>query len=161
MQPRGLPDNQLSDAEMGQDLWYAAGLRFACMQCGVCCSGAPGYVWVTQDEIARIAAFLGREGKGLTRRHLRQVGIRYSLTEDEKAGKCCFLEMRNGKPCCSIYPVRPVQCRTWPFWDTNLCSIDGWNRAALQCPGINRGRHHDREHIERRRQARRIEDLLP
>ena len=144
-----------------EDAWYVAGLRFACTHCGGCCSGAPGYVWVTQDEIDRIAAFLGREGQGLSRRHVRQVGIRYSLTEDKKAGACCFLETRDGKHTCRIYPVRPVQCRTWPFWETNLCSPDGWNLAALQCPGINRGRHHDFGRIERRRQARRLEDLLP
>ena len=32
--------------------WYAAGLRFFCTQCGDCCSGAPGFVWVNEEEIA-------------------------------------------------------------------------------------------------------------
>ena len=51
----------------GDDAWYRGGLRFSCTQCGKCCSGAPGYVWVTKDEIEQIAAFLGRPGRGLTK----------------------------------------------------------------------------------------------
>ena len=30
--------------------WYADGLPFTCTQCGDCCTGDPGYVWVT-DEV--------------------------------------------------------------------------------------------------------------
>jgi Fe-S-cluster containining protein len=33
-------------------------LNFTCTQCGNCCSGEPGYVWVTKEEIRRIAEFL-------------------------------------------------------------------------------------------------------
>ena len=40
--------------------WYASGLRFTCEAgCGLCCTGAPGFVWVTAEEIADIAARLG------------------------------------------------------------------------------------------------------
>ena len=39
--------------------WYRDGLRFECTQCGKCCTGAPGYVWLTIPEIYRIAEFLG------------------------------------------------------------------------------------------------------
>ena len=41
---------------------------------------------------------------------------------------------------CSIYLVRPLQCRTWPFWSSNLTSAEAWNRAAKTCPGMNRGK---------------------
>lgn len=139
--------------------WYRGGLRFSCTQCGRCCSGAPGYVWVTKDEIERIAAFLGRPGRGLTSKHLRRVGIRYSLTEYASTGACCFLETRDGKATCAIYPVRPVQCRTWPFWDINLSSSDAWVAASVGCPGMNRGKYYDFQQIEKRLHARRVEDL--
>jgi hypothetical protein len=52
---------------------------------------------------------------------------------------------------CSIYPVRPVQCRTWPFWNINLKSPDNWNTEAMTCPGMNCGELHDFESIEDRR----------
>src|SRR5688572_15148747 len=38
--------------------WYADGLDFTCTQCGNCCGGAPGYVWLERDDIVRIAEFL-------------------------------------------------------------------------------------------------------
>ena len=36
--------------------WYKDGLRFKCTGCGDCCTGAPGYVWVNNEEIAKMAA---------------------------------------------------------------------------------------------------------
>jgi uncharacterized protein len=41
------------------DPWYRDGLAFACTGCGDCCTGAPGYVWVTRAEIEAMAAALG------------------------------------------------------------------------------------------------------
>ncbi|HUU82421.1 MAG TPA: YkgJ family cysteine cluster protein [Phycisphaerae bacterium] len=127
--------------------WYAAGLHFECSQCGNCCSGPPGYVWVTKGQIKAIAEFLGREDGTLDKSQLRRVGLRYSLTE-RPGGDCIFLKREGDKAGCSIYPVRPTQCRTWPFWSENLRSSDGWNRAALLCPGMNVGRHYSFVAIE-------------
>ncbi|MCG8409404.1 MAG: YkgJ family cysteine cluster protein [Phycisphaerales bacterium] len=142
--------------------WYKEGLRFKCTQCGNCCTGSPGYVYVTKKEVDQIAAFIGREGKGLTRKHLRKVGRRYSLTEDKTNGDCCFLKQtENGKRVCGIYPVRPLQCRTWPFWQVNLESPDAWSFASQDCPGINKGKRHDFVQIEIRRTAKSWEDLSP
>ncbi len=145
--------------ERSENVWYRDGLPFRCTQCGNCCTGAPGYVWVTLREVEKIAEFLGRPGRGLTRKHLRRVGRRYSLTEDAKSGDCCFLETRNGARVCSIYPVRPLQCRTWPFWKSNLRSPETWAAAAENCPGMNYGKHHDLVQIRIRRDAKRWEDL--
>ena len=83
----------------------------------------------------------------LGRGHLRRVGLRYSLTE-KPGGDCIFLDRSDGKTKCSIYPVRPMQCRTWPFWDQNLHSIDAWNDAHRKCPGMNRGQRYDLVQIE-------------
>lgn len=142
-----------------ENVWYRDGLPFRCTQCGNCCTGAPGYVWVTVKEIEKIAEFLGRPGKGLTKKHVRGIGRRYSLTEDAKTGDCCFLETRDGVRGCSIYPVRPLQCRTWPFWKSNLRSPETWADAAENCPGMSYGKHHDLVQIKIRRDAKRWEDL--
>lgn len=140
--------------------WYKDGLRFTRTQCGNCCTGAEGYVWVNQSEMRAIAAFLGRRDGRLTREHVRKVGIRFSLTEDPETGDCCFLKTTpQGRRICGIYPLRPLQCRTWPFWETNLASIDTWNAAAGECPGMNHGRRHDLVQIEIHRTAKRTEDL--
>ncbi len=131
----------------GAKSWYRDGLRFSCTQCGNCCSGDPGYVWATKEEIARIAAFLGRTDGRLGKEHLRRVGFRYSLTE-KPDGDCIFLARENGKSKCLIYPVRPLQCRTWPFWDENLRSPEAWNKAHQKCPGMNTGKHYTYVQIE-------------
>jgi len=127
--------------------WYEQGLKFTCTQCGNCCSGDPGYVWATKEEIARISEFLGRTDQWLDKKHLRRVGFRYSLTE-RPDGDCIFLTRDKGKVGCSIYPVRPLQCRTWPFWTTNVASADAWARTSQNCPGMNNGKHHDFIQIE-------------
>jgi Fe-S-cluster containining protein len=100
----------------------------------------------------RAAAWLGKE-------YLRRVGRRYSLTEDKNSGDCCFLRHREGKRVCGIYPVRPLQCRTWPFWERNLESPQAWAEAARECPGINRGSRYDFVQIEVRRTAGSSEEL--
>jgi Fe-S-cluster containining protein len=136
-----------------QEKWYAAGLRFKCQQCGNCCSGAPGYVWVDRRTIERIAAFLGREEQWLGKKYLRRVGFRYSLTEKPN-GDCVFLVHQDGRTTCSIHPVRPAQCRAWPFWADNLRSRSKWEAAARDCPGMNQGRLHSLAVIEELRRGK-------
>ena len=121
--------------------WYAAGLAFECQQSGNCCSGAPGYVWVTKAEIRSIARHLGCEDGWLAKTHLRRVGFRYSLTE-RRNGDCIFLKREGGCTRCTINAVKPRQCRTWPFWKDNLKSPETWNEAARKCPGINQGQRY-------------------
>jgi len=104
-------------------------------------------VWATKEEIRRISEFLGRTDGWLDRKHLRRVGFRYSLTE-QPDGDCIFLSREGGKTGCSIYSVRPLQCRTWPFWTTNLTSANVWDDAGRSCPGMNNGRHYDFVQIE-------------
>jgi len=57
------------------------------------------------------------------------------------------------KRVCGIYAVRPLQCRTWPFWDGNLASKDNWDASARRCPGMNRGKPFTQEQIETLRDA--------
>ena len=128
--------------------WYAEGLKFTCTQCGNCCTGAPGYVWVKREEIKRIARFLGRDDDWLPKNMLRRFALRYSLTE-KAHGDCIFLERtKDGRRTCSIYPVRPLQCRTWPFWSDNLRSPSAWADAGSNCPGMNNGKHYNFVRIE-------------
>ncbi len=127
--------------------WYQAGLRFECSQCGNCCGGAPGYVWVTRDDVKKISEFLGKKDGQLDKSQIRRVGLRHSLTE-KPGGDCIFLKRENGKSMCGIYPVRPIQCRTWPFWGGNLKSPDSWNEASIGCPGMGEGKLHNFVHIE-------------
>ncbi len=135
---------------MGKDKWYASGLKFECTQCGNCCSGPPGYVWATKAEIRAIADSLGQSDGWLGKEHLRRVGLRYSLTE-KPGGDCIFLRREGGKATCAIYQVRPLQCRTWPFWSAVVRNPSTWAETAETCPGMNNGTHYDFVQIEQTR----------
>jgi len=154
--------------------WYADGLKFTCSQCGNCCTGAPGFVWISKEEIRRLAEFLRLSPVDVVDRYCRKVNGRFSLNETRTAGgnyDCVFLteqkvtQTRKGadgtpetvvftRRGCSVYPVRPLQCRTWPFWPENLASPEAWARSAQRCHGMNHGRRtFTREQMEALRDA--------
>ena len=113
--------------------WYRDGLAFTCTRCGDCCTGAPGYVWVTIDEMRQIAEFRGETVESFSERFVRLVDDRFSLIE-KPGGDCIFWDKQAG---CTVYDARPDQCRTWPFWPENLANAPGLGRR-LQ--GLSRGR---------------------
>jgi Fe-S-cluster containining protein len=127
-----------------EEPWYRDGLAFECTRCGACCTGAPGYVWVNAEEIARLAEFRGQSVDQFTRAFVRRVGDDYSLIE-KPGGDCIFWDTRSG---CTVYPARPVQCRTWPFWPENIATRDEWERVEGACPGSGRGRVFSVEEIK-------------
>lgn len=113
--------------------WYADGLHFKCTECGQCCTGAPGYIWVNDQEIKNIAEHLNLSTEEFAKRYLRQVKGRLSLLEHPANYDCVFLKGNK----CQIYSVRPTQCRTFPWWPRNLKSEKAWKEAAQSCEGIN------------------------
>ncbi len=121
---------------MEQEPWFKDGLRFQCSQCGDCCTGAPGYVWVNQEEIAALANQIGVALDEFERKYVRRVGIRKSLVEFPN-GDCVFFDGEKRK--CTVYEARPRQCRTWPFWHSNLKSPEDWQQTCEVCPGSGQG----------------------
>ncbi|UCF00042.1 MAG: YkgJ family cysteine cluster protein [Planctomycetota bacterium] len=129
--------------------WYTKGLHFECMGCGRCCSGpGEGYIWVTRPEIQIIADFLKITPGQLRQKYLRRVGFRATIIEQPYTRDCIFLQEAGGQRRCTIYAVRPSQCRLWPFWPDNLANSNGWNKAAQRCPGINRGKFYSFDEIQ-------------
>jgi uncharacterized protein len=136
---------------MTQQPWYHAGLKFECTQCGDCCTGAPGYVWVNNEEIAAIAALvMPDEPEKFEELYVRKVGVRKSLKEFPN-GDCVFFDTEKRK--CTVYDARPRQCKTWPFWDSNLRSPATWQQTCEVCPGSGKGKLHQLGQIEEQRKA--------
>ena len=71
--------------------WFADGLRFTCTQCGKCCTGEPGFVWVTDDEVAAIAKFRGEPLREFVPLYTREVRGRRTLREKAN-GDCVFYD---------------------------------------------------------------------
>lgn len=132
---------------MNESPWYKEGLRFTCTQCGNCCSGSPGYVWLTDDEIHQIAEYKGISSGEMLINHIRFVAGRVSLREFPN-GDCTFLDPQTRK--CTVYPVRPAQCQTWPFWNSNLATPAAWKETQASCPGAGCGQLYSLEQIQSR-----------
>ncbi len=126
--------------------WFEKGLKFECTKCGKCCRGEPGFVWVNGAEIVSIAGFLGVGLETLESSCIRRAGERMTLREKPN-GDCVFWENGIG---CRIYPVRPTQCRTWPFWKQNITTPQAWRRVSERCQGIGRGKTYRAEEIRKR-----------
>lgn len=132
---------------MAEPVWYQDGLRFTCTQCGNCCTGAPGFTWVSEDEIDRLSLRLGLDRAAFERRYIREVwrdGVRRPTLVEQRGGDCVFWVKGEG---CSVYADRPRQCRTWPFWRSLVASPTDWSESARECPGMNRGYLHLAEDI--------------
>jgi Fe-S-cluster containining protein len=130
---------------MSEKPWYKDGLRFTCSECGDCCTGAPGYVWVNKAEIEAMASRLNMPVEQFERKYVRLVGIRKSLIEYSN-GDCVFFD--NQTRHCQVYQDRPRQCKTWPFWDSNLRSPEAWAETCQVCPGSGKGKLHTVQEIQ-------------
>lgn len=133
--------------------WYHEGLRFTCTQCGDCCTGAPGFVWVNASEIAALAKRLGMDETTFEKQYVKKVGIRKSLKEYAN-GDCVLFD--GEKRCCTVYEERPRQCRTWPFWDSNVATPEAWQATCEACPGSGQGKLHQLGVIEEQRQIMKL-----
>jgi len=129
---------------MTTEPWFKDGLRFECTQCGDCCTGAPGFVWVNRDEIKALADELGLPVAEFEKQYVRTVGIRKSLIEYAN-GDCVFFDGRARK--CTVYNARPRQCRTWPFWQSNVASPEAWKQTCQACPGSGKGQLHSIDQV--------------
>ncbi|MEE8557964.1 MAG: YkgJ family cysteine cluster protein [Myxococcota bacterium] len=122
-------------------------LRFECTSCGKCCRarGEYAYVYLNRDEEGALADFLGMTVATFRRRctWVDEDGFRQLTFSGDR---CVFLDDVTQQ--CTVYPARPTQCRTFPFWGE---MVDGnrWTHEARRlCEGVGRGRLYSIEEAE-------------
>ena len=121
--------------------FFDQGLCFQCQLCGACCIGEPGFIFVDKNEVVQIAEYLSQQTSCFIDDCFYPFRTGYSIREHAD-GRCLFYEDR-----CTIYPVRPTQCKTFPFWFENLRSPKKWRRVTRECPGIDKGPLYSKEQI--------------
>ncbi|MGE4158550.1 MAG: YkgJ family cysteine cluster protein [Planctomycetota bacterium] len=136
---------------MKKEPWYKEGLHFSCHQCGVCCTGDPGYIWVNEDEIEELARALKMDVPSFGRKYLRKINNRYYSLLENGQGDCVLWNKDKG---CTAYAARPQQCRTYPFWPEVVKTRKTWEEEARLCRGIaeglrGRGKKHDVDFISK------------
>jgi len=107
----------------------------ACATCeGRCCTGESGYIYVTKNEIEKIAALLGMEVNDFRVKYLFQKGYKFSIKENKfnDSYECVFYDRESNG--CKIYMTRPNQCKTFPFWNYFKTRVD---ELKKECPGIS------------------------
>jgi len=112
----------------------AQALRFQCQPgCTECCTQR-GFVYLTEADLARMAAFLKITPGAFERQYVYRTSRLLRLRVPREA-QCHFL--REGG--CSIHPAKPTQCRIFPFWPELVESRREWKKTAQYCPGIGKG----------------------
>ena len=109
-------------------------MRFQCQSGCISCCEKQGFVYFTEEDIERAAEFFGLTGKKFESRYIYRTRNTRRLRTPRNS-QCVFL--RDGG--CSIYPVRPAQCRLFPFWPELVESNKEWHKTAAWCPGIGKG----------------------
>lgn len=130
------------------------GARFQCQGCGYCCADKEGDIFIFPEEIPAIVVHLGITIREFVDRYTGVVRTTYEdlrvdalvIKQREPNGRCVFLE-EDGS--CTIYPVRPFQCRGFPFWQMNVEFSEDWEETKAQCPGIDQpgGHYFSRKEI--------------
>ncbi|MBW2736867.1 MAG: YkgJ family cysteine cluster protein, partial [Deltaproteobacteria bacterium] len=94
-----------------------------------------GYVWVSPQELQAMADALDLDTETFEEAYLNRTRHRHSIKEIPYLGgfRCAFFDPT--KTQCSIYEVRPVQCRTFPFWE---CFRGNIGEVEKECPGVGR-----------------------
>ena len=108
--------------------------RFACQPgCTACCS-VEGYVYLSEADLRRAAAFLGLTPRTFERRYVYRTRHLLRLRKPSRA-QCHFL----GECGCALHPAKPTQCRAFPFWPEFAGSRREWNKLTSYCPGVGQG----------------------
>ncbi len=109
-------------------------MRFQCQSgCTKCCE-QQGFVYLTEDDIPRLASYLGMDPDDFERRYVYRTKNLRRLRVPRHA-QCVFLK-EDG---CSVHPAKPLQCSTFPFWPELVDSKREWLKTARWCPGIGQG----------------------
>ena len=127
--------------------FYAPGLKFSCKRCSDCCRHDSGFVYLSENDLDKLSVALKMDRDRVLTMYCRWVTDwkgDEALSLKEKSNKDCIL-WDNG---CSVYNERPLQCITFPFWESILKSSESWKITGTGCPGINSGKLHSEETIK-------------
>jgi len=130
-----------------EECFYSEGLKFSCMKCSRCCRHDPGFVFLSESDLARLLLATGLARGDFIDKYCKKVSVNgaVELSLIEKPNFDCIFWNDGG---CSVYEHRPYQCRSFPFWSENVSSKVRWQALRSYCPGIDRGALHGKAEID-------------
>ena len=139
--------------------FYSQGLHFSCKRCSSCCRYDSGFVYLCEKDLEKLSTELGMDRNAFVDTYCRwvvNVNGKEALSLRERSNKDCIL-WDSG---CLVYLSRPLQCSSFPFWESIVCSDQTWNIAACTCPGMNCGETHSERTIEEHLITRKAEPVI-
>ncbi len=115
------------------------GIRFECQGSGNCCvsRGTYGFVYLSKKDIKKLSIGFKTTEQNFVKNYCQKTDGFIHLKELKKNnGNCIFLKDNK----CTVYKLRPIQCRTWPFWPENMNTKTWNNDIAKNCPGVGKGK---------------------
>ena len=109
-------------------------MRFECQPGCVKCCEEKGFVYLSEQDVVRIAEHLRMPQAEFERRYLYRTKNQRRLRAP-KDSVCPFLSECG----CTIHPVKPAQCSAFPIWPEIIESKKELAETAKRCPGIGKG----------------------
>jgi Fe-S-cluster containining protein len=110
------------------------GLRFQCQPGCIRCCDTRGFVYLTEQDLERAAEYTGLTPAGFESQYVYRT--KHLIRLRKPAGRQCHFLADGG---CRIHPVKPTQCRLFPFWPELVADRTLWKDAGRRCPGIGQG----------------------
>jgi uncharacterized protein len=131
---------------MAAPSFWQQGLQFHCTQCSKCCRHDSGFVFLSAQDLDRLLEWSQLPAVEFVERYCTWVpfGPDAHLSLSEQDNKDCVFWSDGG---CSVYPARPLQCRTYPFWETIVDEEEHWREERTECPGIGLGAPRSAEEV--------------
>lgn len=118
-------------------------MRFQCQPGCVKCCEEKGFVYLSENDVVRIAEFLQMNVAEFEQHYLYRTKNQRRL-RNAKNTQCPFLAESG----CTIHPVKPAQCAAFPIWPEIVESSKELAKTARRCPGIGKGRELSKLHIQ-------------
>jgi len=142
--------------------WYDKSISFACTSCGKCCTSKNKVkVFLNDSEINQISNYLqistdhfisyytdliydNKKKDNHSEEVLRYITLKSKgydgkqhQQQPQQQNRCIFLSSSSENiNKCSIYEVRPTQCRTYPYWPQHMIGRAEWLSESLNCEGM-------------------------
>jgi len=143
--------------------FYAQGLRFSCVRCSTCCRFESGFVFLSRKDASLLCDALNVGEKEFTETYCRWIRSEkeaYLLSLKEKSNRDCIFWSAEPREGCVVYNSRPIQCRSFPFWESVLNEKSSWDMTAKSCPGMGSGTLYSQNSIEKWLAARSKEPIM-
>ena len=109
-------------------------MRFQCQPGCIKCCEQQGFVYLTEEDLTRLAAYVNMTPAAFERRYVYRTKNLRRLRVPRTV-QCVFLKSDG----CSVHAAKPLQCRTFPFWPELVDDKREWLKTGQWCPGIGKG----------------------